>query len=216
MSDRPSALLTNTHRDYVMDRSERDNATNARKLRERLRDRVFTGLEQDGKILAELDDDLRRGIFRAWENRNYENHPSGIDIPKSEPVMGDDVEKMQLRFGIQGLLQFIYLGVEESDVGDFFELVDEAIDSAVRDQGLYVEDSTHDIEFGELATIEDVHQMLESGELDFDDLTIGEVGALIESGEMDPEDFPQDFLKDIVEMIEDMEALHEKFLGDGR
>lgn len=205
MADRPSALLTNSQRDYIGGDSDHENGTNKRKMRSRIRKRVYTGIEQDGIVLGKMEPELRRDIFQEWESRNYESAP-GVDIPKPDAPGDVRFEKHHFRTGVKGLLQFLYFGVEDPrvDVGDFGNILEDAIDAAVREQGQYVENFHLDIELGDLATEEDVRKKLLSGELEFEDLTVKEVRALLGSGEMDPEEFPVGFLANLNDTLENL------------
>lgn len=187
MGDTPSALLTNSQREYVAGDREHDNATNERKHRSRIRKRVYAGIEQDGIVLGEMDAELRREIFQEWQNRNYEpGH--GVDVPNGEAMGPDDLERWHLRAGIEELLGFLYLGVEEGAVGDFETILTDAIDAAVRERGQYVERVDLDVELGDLATADDLRERLAAGDIEPDDLTLREARALLDDGAVDPGD----------------------------
>lgn len=201
--DVPSAILTKSQREYVRGEGE---PSNEYMMRSRIRKRVFAALRYDGMILGidGLDPELRREIFREWENQNYESDSNGVKIPKDEATLPDGAQKGQFKFGLEGLLQFLYLGIEESEVGSFWEILYDAIDQALREHGKHVKKFEPNIEFGELASLRDVHRMLEAGELEYEDLTLGEVIALIQSGLMDLEDFPVSYLKTVTRSMEVM------------
>lgn len=207
-SDIPSALLTNSQRDYLRDGGE--EPSNEYMMKRRIRERVFAGLRYDGMILKQMDPELRREIFRYWEEVNYESEGNGVKVRKEDAWMSDEGERTQFEFGLRGLLGFIYMGVEEGDVGDFWEILEDGIDRALRERGRHVEKFEPNLEQGKLATVEDVYEMLEEGELEYEDLTFGDIQALISSDLMEMEDFPVGFLEDIVEAMEYLESLKEK------
>lgn len=204
----PSSLLTNSQRNYI--REDGDPPANEYMMRSRIRKRVFAGLRHDGMILDDIDPKLRKEIFREWENLNYESNRNGVKIPKRDAPFSDHFEKSQFGFGIKGLLQFIYMGVEESGVGDFWEILEGAIDQAARERGQQVKEFDHNIEFGDLTTLQETYEMLEAGDLEYDDLTLKEIGALLESDLLAIEDVPMEILKTWVNIQDAMERWQEK------
>lgn len=142
MADRPAALLTNSQRDVLLGKKE---ASRPRSMESRLRRRVYTGLRTDGPLLLEkLDREERRKIFREWEKgwqdealpefpgemAQAEQLIHGFD-PETPSDM-EEVERAYLREGIANLLAFLYLGIEEGNVGEFDEILERALSKAAR------------------------------------------------------------------------------------
>lgn len=207
MGDIPSALLTESQRKYVM---ESDKQAKKYMMKSRIRKRVFAGLDVDGKILSEIDPDLRHDIFSEWKNKNYEPNSCDVRIRKPDAWLSDEGEKSQFQFGIQGLFEFIYLGLEESNAGDFWEILEDAIDQAVRDRGKYVKHFEPNIEFGNLATQEDTYRMWQAGDIDLVELTLQEIFALYESGHMDLDDLTDEQLNKLDGALSGLRSLQEK------
>jgi hypothetical protein len=191
MTDRKSALLTRSHRDYVMGRNDPSNVS---EYRNRVVDRVFTGLEQDGKFLKQIEPDLRREIFREWEERDYTSRANGVQV-RDPDAMLPCFEQHRFRSGLEGLLYFLYLGIEESALDGFDKVLEDAIDSVARERGQYVKHFELTIEYGDVASLDDINRWLESGELEFADLTMAEIEALVESGRLELDDLSREELE---------------------
>lgn len=192
VDDRPTGLLTDAQRELVIGERDFENPTNERKMWSRVRRRIYRALRFDGIVLSEMAPDQRRKIFRYWEEQNYERHPSGLKLPKEDshapPAEGTDVFEMSsLRFSLERLLGFLYLGVEEGSVGDFEDVLEGAIDQVARREGRYVKDLDLIIEFGETTVLsaEAIAERVRVGDVD---VTLLEVRRAIDEGALDPEE----------------------------
>lgn len=205
MEDRQSALLTKSQREFIQDRQD-ETSDKARKQRGRIRDRVYTSLEIDGNLLTEINPEERRKIFRDWENRNYETHPSPVDIPKDNWIP-DNLEKHGLRNGIAHLLRFIYLGVEEGSLGPFEELLKWALEEEYRKRGETIDSLTIELETSRLLTLEELAGLIEEGELSYGELTPREFQQLVEKGFVELEDVPTQELEEFIKTHEFIQRL---------
>jgi hypothetical protein len=210
MSERKSALLTRSHRDYVMGRTDPSNVS---EYRSRVVDRVFTGLEQDGKFLKQMEPDLRREIFREWEKRNYTSQANGIQV-RDPGAMNVCFEQHRFQSGLRGLLYFLYLGIEESALDGFDKVLEDAIDSVARERGQYVKHFELTIEYGDVASLDDIHRWFENGELEFEDLTIPEIEALVKSGRLELDDLSRQELEFLDDACRGFSTLQDWFDTD--
>jgi len=176
MTDQPSSLLTATGREYVRGK-EYDNAANERNLRSRMRKRIYAALEYDGHLLTEMNPSDRKQIFRDWESRQYDSIPNDRLPQTDEERIEGDKERYLLKDGIEGLLTFLKLGIDEGNVGDFDEMVANAVKAAENERGNAVKsvevsisveeyDET-DKTIGEM-TVDELTQRFQSGNLDLD------------------------------------------------
>lgn len=160
MSEGPSSLLTDVQRSVFA--GEREASYEA-KLRERVRNRVYEGLRTDSKLLFDaLQPKDRRMIFRSWEEEWKERNPDpalsklmwqekeadgrpldDITIPDNPAA----AERANFRQGITDLLAFLYLGIEEGNLGDFDEVLKSAVEQAARKSNRTLEDFEYHDEF---------------------------------------------------------------------
>ena len=210
MTERKSSLLTNHQREYIQGRRQIENTTNERKMKSRIRERVYTGLELDGKILHELEPEERRKIFQRWEDKHYESQYKYDFLKEGTGEHTTDIERGQLNIGLGFLLGFIFLGTEETEVDSFETLLKEGIDLALRDYGRYVKNLNLEVETGELATLGDIHESLEEGDMKFEELTPEEAARLVRSGKMSVNDFPEGFWDELIKQVElfDYNSIH--------
>jgi hypothetical protein len=190
-SSPPAAILTQSQRAYL--RGENEPA-NEYMMQKRIRERVFAALHHDGKLLSDMSPEIRREIFREWENLNYDRKSSETRTRNPDAMVPDWWHNSQFfKFGVRGLLKFIYSGVEESGGTDFWEILEGAINRAVRERGRYVENFEYEIEFGKLLSIKETYEMFESGEIAFEELTHGEIGEMLKRELLDPEEIPDKY-----------------------
>lgn len=150
MSELPSSLLTGLQREVLA--GERDPSYE-KKMAQRIRDRVYAGLRTDfSLLLRHLDDKERRKIFRAWEKSLQDEEIDRVadDIAHPEQFFDEEfpegpkdlttLEKRYLQRGISDLLAFVYLGVQEGNVGNFEDLLEAAFSKAARESGRNLDD----------------------------------------------------------------------------
>lgn len=184
--DRTTGLLTDANRELARGEREFDNSNNRSTMVGRLRYRIYRGLEIDGPILSNLDAEVRRKIFRDWENRVYDDLPEWLDHDEmhSRNTTHESFEKNLLKRGIRGWLKFIYLGVQEGNLGDFEELLRDAINDAERDRGRYVSELNLSIRFD---TLDEIQSRVEAGEIGFRDLTLHQIQSLMRENRLSDE-----------------------------
>lgn len=195
MDDQPAALLTNTQRDVLLGET---SPSRPRSMKSRLRRRVYTGLRADGVLLFEyLDKAERRAIFREWEKdwqdeqladspskwltKELAEHGSSPDLPKEM----EEVERGYFREGLTDLLAFLYLGIEESGVGEFHEILESAVSRAARESGRSLKEFDLTAEMIGLASLtpETIAEKVRAGD---DDVTYREIQLAKEKGALDP------------------------------
>ena len=209
MPDREASLLTPQQRKYLKGDVKYDKPATERKMKNRIRERVYTGLELDGKILSEVEPEERRKIFEYGRDKEIESKYKP-DIPKRRD-MGSIWLKLldsQINIGSICLLGFLFLGLEEKGE-DFEDILELGIDLAVRKKGLSVKSLEFDVEFSKLASIEDISEWLEEGDMEFSELTPEEAVRLVKSGEMDFEDFPDEFQEFLIKVTDFFQSMEE-------
>jgi hypothetical protein len=114
---------------------------------------VYAGLRADGILLLEgLASKERRKIFREWEkdlhDENLEDFP-GEYLQAEEARHGtspdrpdnmEEVERAYFREGITGLLAFLFLGINEGNIGEFDDLLESALSKAANESGRVLEE----------------------------------------------------------------------------
>lgn len=197
MPDFPSSLLTGKNRAALLGEEE---PTHPKKYAQRLRDRVYAGLRVDGPLLFErLDPQERRKIFRSWEKDWHDEELedfSGqiidpeqlwIEPPPKNPEDMEVFERGYLRQGISNWLAFLYLGIEEGNVGEFDEILEDALEkvAARNDQTLAEFDLTIEFEGLHISTPKTIAERVEEGDLD---ITQREVLGAVLMGDLEPDD----------------------------
>lgn len=142
MSDGPSAaLLTGTHRDYLVGDGKERQSGQERALRSRLRRRIYRGLLDGVLIWQHLDSDERRKIFDAWKDAGEEIEWVDEGAWKGELTEYDRQAQRELnRFkrSLVSLIAFIYLGAAESDGYDADALITDAVATAEQARGNFI------------------------------------------------------------------------------
>lgn len=227
MDHRPSSLLTGTHRSVLAGEKK---ASHESKMRERIRDRVYAGLRHDGVLLLnELPADERRKIFRGWEkgwaDKELDPRPQGMLLQSEEVeqtvAFGEDpetaadaaeVERAYLRAGVTNLLAFLYVGIAEGDLGDFGEILEEAIRKGANERHMTLKEFEFEAELGgtHVLTPEAIAEKVRQG--DGGDLTFREVMFAIEEGELDPSE-AEEIIKRFRQFFDQVDELTENMEG---
>lgn len=138
MSERPSALLTKTQRDYLRGSRESKGPEHDRALRSRLRTRVYEGLN-DGTILwSHLDPEEIEKIFAAWEDADEDlDEREQEQMKEFLPSFGDadEQERQSFERALIGLVAFIYTGTKASGNLDAETILTTGVEHAERVQG---------------------------------------------------------------------------------
>jgi hypothetical protein len=177
MADRPTSILTESQREYIQGKLEHENSANERNLRSRLRDRIYTALEYDGHLLTKLDSAERKQIFRDWESLQYETVPEGLSAKTDSQKAEGNKERFLLKDGITDLITFLYLGIKEGNVGEFEEIVANAVQSARNEHGEAVKNVDVSI------TIEEYEQK------EIEEMSLAELSQRFESGDIDSDTY---------------------------
>jgi len=167
-----------------------------------MQDRVYNGLRIDGPLLLSgIGRNDRREIFRRWERE-----PSDDELPSAyeETDLGaswwtiegddanhtelEDIERWRFESGIRDLLAFLYLGIEEGNLGDFEDLLKDALSKAADESGRKLTDFDLTVEMLGLGsrTPEAIAGEVRSGGVA--DLTLSEIKLALEKGALDPEE----------------------------
>jgi len=164
--------------------SEPSNASHKRAMESRIRNRVYTGLRDDGRHLCGLDSDLRASIFDGWKNRAEEE---AVDEGPEDPdTFWKPAERYSFEKGLTDLLTFLYLGNQESGLRDFEELLEEAIEQAAHEQGRELSsfELTTEFETPDTPSPEELAAKFRAG----GDLRISQVRTLYEEGYLNDDD----------------------------
>jgi hypothetical protein len=209
MSSNPRSLLTPSQREYLKGESEPSNES---QMRSRIRDRVYNSLSNDAGVLMDgLSREDRRRIFRNWEDKNVEDERN-LGKVASETYMSESsewAEKSSFRINLADLLAFVYLGVEESGVGSFEELLESAMDKVAKEDDQFVSSFSFKVEFEQRATGKDVFEALAENQISVGDLPISRIHKLVNSNDVDWRDLPEEQQEEIKSFYQTARSLNE-------
>lgn len=220
MADPQASLLTNTHRAMLTDRR---TPAHEDRVRRRMKERVYNGLRIDGPLLFEqLSSKDRRDIFRRWEKDLHDNQLEDFSGEILQPEMvlyglspeqPDEMEELERRYlqtGITNLLSFLYLGIEEGNIGDFGNILESALSKAAwrTDRSLSEFDLTVEMTGVRQRRPQTIAEMVREG--DDGDLTLNEVLFAIEEGALDPAD-AEEILQNFERFFDWMDRVAEKY-----
>jgi hypothetical protein len=200
MPEKQRSLLTPSQRGYL----QGEEASNESQMRGRIRDRVYNTFRNDASVLLHnLSADERRKIFREWEDEEIQDAKKlgeeGRETYYHESM--EWAEKGTINIGITALLAFLYLGVDESNLDDFGEILEAAVKQAAQKRNQYVSKFEFSIELEDKSTGEEIYHVLENGEIDAGDLTLTQLSKVVNSQSVNWRDLPENQKETIEEFL---------------
>lgn len=196
MGDKAQSMLTEAQREFLRGES---NPSNPSVYKGRIQERIYNTFREDAAILLEeVSPEDRREIFRYWQDEEVDDL-RGKDAFAEEyyDATMEWAEKGSLEINLPKMLAFLYLGVEETGLSSFEEVLESAMKSVAKERGEYMSEFEFSVDFKKRATAEDIFNAVEEGEIDVGSLQTTQFHKLIQSDTVDWRDLPDDQVAEI-------------------
>lgn len=205
MSGKGQSMLTEAQREYLRGES---NPSNPSVIKGRIRERIYNSFRRDGAILLEeISPEERREIFRYWQDEEADAE-RGVDS-FSETYYNETMEwaeKGSFEINLPRMLAFLYLGLEESSLDSFPEVLEHAMNYVAQERDEYVSNFNFHVEFEDQPTAEDIFQALKKGNVNPGQLSIRQLTSVVNSDTVDWQELPAEQQERIIELLKMMES----------
>lgn len=127
--DQPASVLTPTQREYLFKNEKDRQPGEERKLKSRIRDRVFAGVIDGDYLWSDLAPDERRKIFDMTMRNADSTGEQAIEIQRDDDLETLHPHYHQFHHGVTSWLAFLYAGVEEAE--HVYDITDPKIEYSI-------------------------------------------------------------------------------------